>query len=131
MSKFESITYGNKKEILKFPDHYVTLGVTVDDTGITANADGKKIVSAGAIIGGGVLSDNTKKVSVKNTQGVAAGTAGAGVDAEGVLLNDVDVTYGPASGAMIIHGFIALDKLPAAPVADAVTALKGRVLFLK
>lgn len=61
----------------------------------------------------------------------ATGTAGAGVDAEGVLLNDVDVTYGPSSGAMIIHGFIALDKLPAAPVADVVTALEGRILFLK
>ncbi|AKA68542.1 hypothetical protein [Clostridium scatologenes] len=131
MSKFVSTTYGNKKEILKFPDHYVTLGVTVDDTGITANSDGKKIVPAGTIVGGGVLSDSTKKVSAKNTQGGAAGSAGAGVDAEGVLLNDVDVTYGPASGAMIIHGFIALDKLPAAPVADSVTALKGRVLFLK
>ncbi len=131
MSKFVSTTYGNKKEILKFPDHYVTLGVTVDDTGITANADGKKIVLAGTIVGGGVLSDNTKKVSIKNTQDSASGSAGAGVDAEGVLLDDVDVTYGPASGAMIVHGFIALDKLPAAPVADVVTALKGRVLFLK
>jgi hypothetical protein len=131
MSKFITTDYGNKKEVLKFPDHYVALGVMVDDTGITANPDGKKIVLAGTIVGGGVLSDNTKKVSVKNIQGGATGTVGAGVDAEGVLLNDVDVTYGPSSGAMIIHGFIALDKLPAAPVADAVTALEGRILFLK
>lgn len=33
-------------------------------------------------------------------------------DAEGVLLNDVDVTHGPKEGAMVIHGFIAIDKLP-------------------
>ncbi|UZQ49852.1 hypothetical protein [Clostridium kluyveri] len=131
MSKFVTTTYGNKREILKFPDHYVTLGVMVDDTGITANADSKKIVSAGTIVGGGVLTDNTKKVSKKNTQGGASGSEGAAVDAEGVLLNDVDVTYGPASGAMIVHGFIALDKLPEAPVAEAQTALKGRILFLK
>lgn len=129
--KFVTTDYGNKKEILKFPDHYVALGVMVDDAGIAANSDGKKIVSAGTIVGGGVLADNTKKVSAKNTQGGATGTAGAGVDAEGVLLNDVDVTYGPSSGAMIVHGFIDLDKLPTAPVADAVTALKGRILFLK
>lgn len=131
MSKFVTTDYGNKKEVLKFPDHYVALGVMVDDAGITANADGKKIVPAGTIVGGGVLSDNTKKVSKKNTQGGAAGTAGAAVDAEGVLLNDVDVTYGPSSGAMIIHGFIALDKLQEVPSADSMVALKGRILFLK
>lgn len=131
MSKFVTTTYGNKKEILKFPDHYVALGVMVDDAGITANADGKKIVAAGTIVGGGVLTDNTKKVSVKNTQGGAAGSEGSAVDAEGVLLNDVDVTYGPASGAMIVHGFIALDKLSTAPADEAITALKGRILFLK
>jgi hypothetical protein len=131
MSKFVTTTYGNKKEILKFPDHYVALGVMVDDAGITVNTDGKKIVPAGTIVGGGVLVDNTKKVSEKNTQGGEAGSEGAAVDAEGVLLNDVDVTYGPASGAMIVHGFIALDKLPETPAAEAAGALKGRILFLK
>lgn len=130
MSKFVQTDYGNKTEILKFPDHYVAVGVTVDDSEITTNADGKKIVPAGTIVGGGVLTDNTKKVSAKNTQGAAAGSAGAAVDAEGVLLDDVDVSYGPASGAMIIHGFIDTSKLSTAPVAEAITALKGRILFL-
>jgi hypothetical protein len=130
MSKFVVTDYSNSTEILKFPDHYVSMGVTVDDTGITANSDGKKIVLAGTIIGGGVLTDNTKKVLKKNTQGAATGAAGAAVDAEGVLLEDVDVTYGPASGAMVIHGFINTNTLPEAPVADAVTALKGRIVFM-
>lgn len=119
MSKFVVTNYGNKKEILKFGDHYVSVAVTVDDTGIVANADGKKIVPAGTIVGGGVLADPTKKVSEKNT-----------ADAEGVLLNDVDVTYGPAPGAMVIHGFIDLNKLPAAPAAEAVTAL-NQIFFMK
>lgn len=131
MSKFVSTDYLSTKEILKFPDHVVSIGVTVDDTGIAANSDGKKVVSAGTIVGGGVLADNTKKVSKKNTQGGAAGSAGAGVDAEGVLLEDIDVTYGSAPGAMILHGFIALDKLPEAPCADAVAALKSRIMFIK
>ncbi|KHD34416.1 prophage protein [Clostridium acetobutylicum] len=131
MSKFVQTDYGNKIEILKFADHFVALNVMVDDAGVTVNADGKKIVPAGTIIGGGVLANGTGNVTIKNTQGGATGTAGAGVDAEGVLLNDVDVTYGPASGAMILHGFVDLAKLPATPCADAVTALKGRILFLK
>jgi hypothetical protein len=47
-----------------------------------------------------------------------------------VNLDDVDVTFGKASGAMIIHGFIAVDKLPEAPAASAITALK-QITFIK
>lgn len=119
MSKFVETVYTNSKEILKFSDHYINVAVTVDDTGVTVNDDGKKIVPAGTIVGGGFLGDNTKK---------ALKTNGAG--AEGVLFYDVDVTYGPAAGAVIIHGFIDLNKLPEAPAAEAVTALK-QITFLK
>jgi len=119
MSKFVTTQYGTPKQILKFPDHYVALTVTVDDTGITAGPDGKKIVPAGTIIGGGFLADDTKKAVVAND-----------ATAEGVLFNDTDVTYGPAPGAAIIHGFIATDKLPTAPAADAITALK-QITFVK
>ncbi|MBS4172115.1 hypothetical protein [Bacillus sp. FJAT-49736] len=119
MSKFVQTSYGNKKDILKFPDHYVNVAVTVDDTGITANAEGKKIVPAGTILGGGVLADPTKKAKKDNT-----------ATAEGVLFNDVEVTYGPAPGAMLIHGFVDLNKLPTAPSTDAIAALK-QITFLK
>jgi hypothetical protein len=119
MSKFVQTSFGNKKTILKFPDHYVNVAVTVDDAGVVANADGKKIVQAGTILGGGVLADTTKKAKADNT-----------TTAEGVLFNDVDVTFGPAPGAMLIHGFVDLNKLPAAPVAAAVTALP-LIKFLK
>ncbi|WP_203364722.1 hypothetical protein [Bacillus sp. REN10] len=117
--KFVETTYTNKKEILKFPDHYVNLAVTVDDTGVTANEEGKKIVPAGTILGGGVLADQSKKAVKAN-----------GATAEGVLFEDTDVTYGPASAAMLIHGFVDLSKLPEAPTAEAAAALK-QVTFLK
>jgi hypothetical protein len=119
MSKFVQTDYTNTKEILKFADHYATLSVTVDDAGIVANADGKKIVPAGTIIGGGFLEDSAAKA-------VKATSTGAPLvsNAEGVLLTDVDVTYGPASGAAVIHGFIDKAKLPVAPTAEEVTALK-------
>ncbi|QNK89431.1 hypothetical protein H7992_07135 [Sporosarcina sp. resist] len=123
MSKFVETTFGNKKSILKFPDHYVNLAVTVSDAGIVANVDGKKIVPAGTILGGGVLADDTKDA-------VKASTTADVSNAEGVLFNDTDVTYGPAPGALLIHGFIALDKIPEAPTAEEVAALK-QVTFLK
>lgn len=75
MSKFVTTTYGNKKDILKFPDHYVALAVTVDDTDIVANADGKKIVLAGTPVGGvsaPTLTDASQMVQKKNTAPVKA-----------------------------------------------------------
>lgn len=121
--KFEETTYGNKQEILKFPDHYVALAVTVDDVGVIANADGKKIVPAGTIVGGGTIADPNVLVK-KATTTPGVDPAPDTTDAEGVLFNDVDVTYGPASGAMIIHGFIDLAKIPTPPDAAELAALK-------
>lgn len=118
MSKFEETAYSNTKSILKFPDHYVNVAVTVDDAGVAA-VDGKKIVPAGTILGGGFLADDTAKAVKVND-----------ATAEGVLFNDTDVTYGPAPGAALIHGFIATGKLPVEPEPLAVTALK-QITFLK
>ena len=118
--RFEETIYANgKKEILKFPDHYVDLAITVSDVGVAANAEGKKIVPIGTILGGGFLSSLTTPAVKTN-----------GVGAEGVLAYDVDVTHGPRAGAAIIHGFIAVDKLPEAPAAEAVTAL-NMIKFIK
>lgn len=119
MSKFVETTYGTPKQILKFPDHYVALAVTVDDTGVTPDANGRKIVPAGTILGGGFIADATKKAVAANDE-----------TSEGLLFNDTDVTYGPAPGAAIIHGFIDLNKLPVAPAAAAITALK-QITFIK
>ena len=122
--KFVQTDYLSTKNILRFPDHYVTVPVMVDDTGVVVNTDGKKLVPAGTIIGGSggkVLEDpDNILVTVSND-----------ADAEGVLFNDVDVTHGPAAGAMLIHGFPVLDKLPVVPDAAAITALAGRIVFLK
>jgi hypothetical protein len=118
MKYVETARTNGKKEIIKFPDHYVALAVTVSDAGVTA-VDGKKIVPAGTILGGGFIASETTPAVKTN-----------GVGAEGVLFYDVDVTYGPAAGAAIIHGFIDTDKLPEAPTAEAIAALK-QVSFIK
>lgn len=118
--RFEETIYANgKKEILKFPDHYVAMPVTVSNAGVTANAEGKKIVPAGTILGGGFIESETVHAVKTNAVG-----------AEGVLFWDVDVTHGPAPAAAIIHGFIDLDKLPEAPAAEAVTGL-NMIKFIK
>ena len=119
MGKFVVTDYANGKEILKYPDHHVSMTATFDDTGITANADGKKIVPAGTIVGGGMLVDRSVKAKAAND-----------ATAEGVSRYDVDVTYGPAVGAVVIHGFVDLAKLPVQPSAEAIGVLK-QITFMK
>lgn len=113
--------FGGVKEILKTRD-FEGIGVMVDDTGVVADSTGKKIVPAGTILG-------PKTTSILTTDGIA--TKKNDSTAEGVLLFDVDVTYGPAPGSMVIRGNIDLSKLPEAPEADAIAALKTRILFIK
>lgn len=67
----------------------------VSDAGVTANADGRKIVPAGTVY---PANDAT---------------------AVGILLNDVDVTEGPQPGAVIVEGYIIEARLPVAPDALA------------
>jgi len=72
----------------------------VSDSGITADANGKKIVKAGTIL---PANDATAK---------------------GILYNDVDVTNGPQPGSLIVEAYILESRLHTAPSAEAKTALK-------
>lgn len=51
-------------------------------------------------------------VAAASATNLAGGAAASVSGAEGVLKNDIDVTYGPKEGAMILHGFVKLDALP-------------------
>lgn len=74
--------------------------------------------------------DCTSLTSLATDGVIPAGTVVPANDAtaKGVLLYDVKVAENP-NGAIVIHGFIASNKLPVAPDAAAVTALKA-VTFL-
>ena len=103
----KTTSYGAAKDILYLLDDYTAITVNVSATGVTAGADGKKIVPAGTVIGG-VLEDPTQAAVA------AEGGSGEGaVAAEGVLMHDVDVTDGDALGTMIIRGVLDGTKLPA------------------
>lgn len=234
--KVQTTAYGGTKQVLKFPDHYVAMTVNVSDADVAADEDGKKIVPAGTIVGGGALTTpgtpvvdvhaGARKASLEATftdanadftvTALEEGTAGnsiklkltdpsaasqslavsvssktitvslatddqsaitttggevvealngnadasalieavlvgdgtgvveamtatslsgganssSGATAEGVLFNDVDVTYGERPGAMILHGFIDVTKIPHAPSADDIDALP-MIAFLK
>jgi hypothetical protein len=68
--------------------------------------------------------DGSTVVEAHAATALSGGSDGTGYLAEGVLLYDVDVTHGANTGAMLIQGFVNLDRLSEAPCADAVNALK-------
>ena len=102
--------YGNNVEILKFVDHFVGQAIQVSDADVEVNEDGKKIVPAGSLLNaeGKVANDGT---------------------VVGVLLHDVDVTYGSKAGTIVIHGFIDGTKLPSSTVPQAVVSALPMVKF--
>lgn len=71
----------------------------VSNTGVTANAQGRKIVPAGSVY---PANDAT---------------------AIGILYTDVDVTEGPQPGAVLVDAWILEGRLPVAPATTAKTAL--------
>ena len=84
--KFTQKEYGQPIEILKFND-FKGEACMVSDSGVAADSNGKKIVKAGTPH---PANDETCK---------------------GILLHDVDVTYGEAAGTRVFEGPIDTKKL--------------------
>ncbi len=72
----------------------------VDDTGITADANGKKIVQAGTVY---------KKDG----------------SAIGLIFADVDVTHGPQPAAVMVEGYVIESRLPATVSAEDKATMTG------
>ena len=98
--------YTTAKQILVFPDHYVAVAQTfLSNDSAAVTEDGRKIIKAGTIY------------------------PSNDANAIGVVFNDMDVTNGDRTGAVIVHGFIKTAALPALPSSAAKTALK-QISFL-
>ena len=97
-----------QKNVLIAPELAHTLGVRVKNTGLTADDEGKKIIPAGTLIGGttDALTDRTAELTVITSSTVA--------NAQGVPVDDVDVTNGTASVSMLKAGVVDIEKMPSA-----------------
>ena len=96
----KSQDYTTGKQILVFPDHYVCVAHTFEkDDAAATTVEGRKIIKAGTVY-------PTNDAS-----------------AIGVVFNDMDVTDGDATGAILIHGFVKTAALPAVPAEAAKSAL--------
>lgn len=112
--------YGNRNQILFAVEHQVSVGVVVDDSEAVA-VNGKKIVKAGTPLSGDLEARETPF-----TKGTDTFT--------GVLLHDVDVTYGENNGTLLIFGFVNLNRLEndvQAKITDAVKSSLNMIKFIR
>lgn len=94
--EYKSQSYVTGKQILVFPDHYVSVAHTfLKDDAAATNVDGRKVVKAGTVY---PANDATAK---------------------GIVWADYDVTDGNVTGALVLHGFIKTAALPVAPSEEA------------
>jgi len=94
-----------RKTILVDELNSTAFSCMVANTGVSADADGKKIVKAGTPISGDLTARGTAFVVASTTEGVS--------NATGILLHDVDVTDGTKNAQVVVFGFIDLTKLEA------------------
>ena len=105
-------------DVVLNPDNLFEIGVLVDNTGVVANAEGKKIIPAGTPVG----SSTASPLVVRNTVLSVTNTALAGENSYGVLRHDVDVTNGTANATLVVRGEVDSSKCPVI-VAEAKEAL--------
>lgn len=108
--KYKTTAYDSAKHILAMPDHYVSIARKATKAtaagGMVAKEGDRFIIKAGTIY----PSNNEKAI--------------------GVVLQDYDVTESDVSMAIVLHGFIREDRLPAKPSDTALKSLR-MIYFLK
>lgn len=118
-------TYGVEKHILIANNSYmVTLPAIVKNTGVSANADGKKIVKAGTPVYG--------DIEKRDTGFTISG--GSGATPVAVLMHDVDVTAGDENGTIVLAGCVDLLKLEDSVKTALTSSVKSalpRIIFVE
>lgn len=124
-SGITKVSLNNAKQILFNVQMQVSVSAMVSNVGVTADTNGRKIIKAGTPLEG--VLDTRETVALKKTATAANTTC--------VALHDVDVTSGNANVAVLIWGFVNLNRLEsdvqAMISADVKTALNGKITFLK
>ena len=110
-------TYNVSKDILLAPHLAFTISAIVGSTGVTNNAEGRKIIPAGTPVGG-----TTSVLATRSTVLQVTNTNSNGANAQGVVLHDVDVTNGNTNAQVVIRGVVDSSKCPTID-ATAKTAL--------
>lgn len=111
-----------RKTILIAPELAFSLSCMVENTGVTAGEDGRKVVKAGTPVSGNLQERDT-----------AFKVAGEEDTPVGIILHDVDVTKGTANSQVVIFGFVDISKLEesVATTIESMEAKLPKITFVK
>lgn len=111
-----------RKTILIAPELAFSLSCMVENTGVTAGEDGRKVVKAGTPVSGNLQERDT-----------AFKVAGVGDTPVGIILHDVDVTKGTANSQVVIFGFVDISRLEesVAATVKSMEAKLPKITFVK
>lgn len=117
--------YNLENTILNMHAPYYTLPCIISADGVSAE-NGKKVIKAGTPVGGddNVLLDRTKKLKSTNTSTLGAKT-------QGILIHDVDVTDGDASGTVAFMGVIDMAKVDSSITIDSAVKFPYDIILMK
>jgi len=107
--------------ILMAPELAFTVSCMVANTGVTAGADGKKIVKAGTPLYG--------SLTARETAFTISGSEGA--TPVGICLHDVDVTSGTKNSQVTTFGFVDVSKLETAVATALAAATPAGITLVK
>jgi hypothetical protein len=106
---FKETSFDNSPEFLA-SQKYVAFTTTITDVGVTADANGRKYVLGGTVIG------------VDGKAVAADGTSIATNAVAGILFATVDVTNGPQPGALMAEGYVREARLQQSDAGGALNA---------
>lgn len=121
------VTGNSEKQILSAPELAYTLPCKFANTGVEADAEGKKIIKAGTPVSG--------SLEARDTAFVVASTTGGTSNATGIAIHDVDVTSGTKNAQVCAFGFLDMSKVDADVAALHTTAarfaLGSKITYMK
>lgn len=112
----------------------VRIGVLVDNTNVTADGNGRKIIKAGTPVGNttkSALLDRTTVVTTSVTSG--SDTLTVTPTPQGIIYRDVDVTNGNAEAVLIVAGAIDIlkvDETTRAKITTPVINALNKITFI-
>lgn len=108
----KTISFEDCDSILINDKNAFTIGVQVDNTGVTADSEGRKIIKAGTPVGNASKNASIDRTTVLTTS-VVSDSSGvtATPEPQGIIYRDVDVTSSPANAVLIVEGTVDVLKI--------------------
>ena len=120
---FNKTTYTNTSDILVAPELAFAVPAIFGNTGVSANAEGKKIIKAGTP----VYASADPLMNRQTVLGVA------GTNAYGVARHDIDVTAGNTNDTLLVAGYVDYLKLESSvqTLVDSAKDKLSKITFIK